>query len=145
MEWIRSHLKGVIGALFAVIIGPLLVLFIVNAVKRPDVTVEELKTTFRTGRVVHADVDVYNAGEVTAKDCYVTVTDKQTQKDVQNYSEDFELPPGRPHTSEISILNPTEPPRGDVVWVNRRVLIRAECSNDDSDDIERTIIFAGET
>jgi hypothetical protein len=140
-QWMKSHpfistaLGAVLGAaLYGIIqpiVVPLFLSFVGNPFAGPDVTVDGSFYPGFEGQAIYPFVYVYNAGDATAKNCYVTVTDMQTQKDFVGPTL-FSVPPNQEHAERLEIPVP-ELSKGQTSG-RREYRIRAVCSNDVSPD-----------
>jgi hypothetical protein len=147
LEWLRQGIKShplvftvIIGPIVASLVVSLFLLYLGDPWKTPDVTVNasDLAPYYGLdveGPAIYSDVSVYNAGDATAENCYVTVTDIQTKK-VEGKSNQINVPPAQERTERI-IMSIPKLPKGHRY--TRTYRIRAECSNDDSTGILRAI------
>jgi hypothetical protein len=143
-QWLYSHRGAiaiyVIAPLSVLLLGALITSLIANVLKNPDVTINatDLEPYYGgdvEGPAIYSDVSVSNTGDATAENCYVRVTDTQTQKDLpgSNY---FNMPPAQGQTETV-IISLRKVPEGHRY--TRTYRLRAECRNDESTNLYRAI------
>jgi hypothetical protein len=140
-QWTRTHpflstaLGAILGAVFTAIIGPILVSlflsFVGDAFAVLDVTVDPNFYPGYEGHAIEPPVIVDNAGEATAENCVVKVTNMYNQEEFKG-PDVFSVPPDQDYPERLTIPVPNLPKSKTPGKVRYR--IRAVCSNDVSPD-----------